>query len=99
MDAHDESSLYLSVVTVGEIQKSISQLSHRDRRASLGEWLQDAVVDRFSNRRLMLDADIMLHWGHVLGEQVRLGITLPVVDMQVAATAHVHRMTVVTRNV
>lgn len=62
---------YLSVVTGGEIQKGISQLGHRDRQASLREWLQDAVVERFSNRLLMLDADIMLSWGHVLGEQAR----------------------------
>lgn len=99
MDGHDESSLYLSVVTLGEIQKGISQLGNRDRQGSLREWLQDAVVDRFSSRLLMLDADIMLHWGHVLGEQARQGIALPVVDMLIASTAHVHRMTVVTRNV
>lgn len=99
MDDHDESSLYLSVVTLGEIQKGISQLGNRDRQDSLREWVQDARVARFSNRLLMLDADIMLHWGHVLGEQFRLGIALPVVDLLVVATAHVHRMTVVTRNV
>lgn len=99
MGDHDESCLYLSVVTLGEIQKGISQLANRDRQASLNEWLHGAVVERFSDRLLLLDADIMRHWGHVLGEQARRGITLPVVDMLVAATAQVHDMTVVTRHV
>ena len=59
----DESTLYLSVVTMGEIQKGISMLGDAERQRLLREWLQRSVAERFEGRLLELDADILLPWG------------------------------------
>lgn len=83
---------------MGEIQKGISMLGDAERQRVLREWLQRSVAERFEGRLLELDADILLHWGQVLGEQARRGVTVPAVDMLIASTAYIHGLIVVTRN-
>jgi hypothetical protein len=97
--SREEMSLHLSVVTLGEIQKGISKLSDLHRQQPLQEWLQTKVVKRFDGRILPLNPEVMFVWGDILGQEERHGIVLPVVDMLIAATAIVHHMQVVSRNV
>ncbi|MDA8194202.1 MAG: type II toxin-antitoxin system VapC family toxin [Thermaerobacter sp.] len=97
--SHEEISLHLSVVTLGEIQKGISKLADLHRQQLLQEWLQTKVVERFDGRILPLDPEVMFVWGQILGQEERHGIILPVVDMLIAATAIAHNMQVVSRNV
>ena len=97
--SHEEMSLYLSVVTLGEIQKGISKLADPLRQQPLQDWLQTRVVERFNRRILPLDSRVMFVWGNTLGQDERQGIILPAVDMLIAATAIVHDMQVISRNV
>ena len=93
----DEERLYLSVITLGEIQKGITQLRDQDRRQGLAAWLSE-LADRFRPRLLPLDAEVLLTWGRITGAASTKGITLPTIDSLIAATAQVHQLTVVTRN-
>jgi len=99
MDTGDESKMYLSVLTLGEIIKGINKLPNGDRREKLQSWVTNDPVQRFGSRLLEIDAEISMAWGTMLGEAERLGEKLPVVDSLIAASANVHDLIVVTRNV
>ena len=93
-DEVDDTELFLSVLTVGEIRRGIDSIHRRDRtRAlSLNRWFR-ALVTEYEGRLLPVDQKVAEEWGRM--NAVR---TLPAVDSLLAATAHVHGLTFVTRN-
>lgn len=98
MDAADESLLYLSVLTLGEIRKGLASLAQGKRRTRLETWLELELRARFARRILPIDAPVADRWG-LLAAQARLkGATLPVIDGLLAATALHYNLTVVSRN-
>jgi predicted nucleic acid-binding protein len=98
MDAADESLLYLSVLTLGEIRKGLASLAQGKRRTRLETWLELELRARFARRILPIDAPVADRWG-LLAAQARVkGATLPVIDGLLAATALHYNLTVVSRN-
>ena len=95
----DETSLYLSVVTIGEIEKGIARLPASARRSRLQSWVRRDLIGRFGERLLAVDVRAATRWGTLTGESERRGVPLPVIDNLIAATALVHGFAVVTRNV
>jgi predicted nucleic acid-binding protein len=91
----DSDSLYLSVITLGEIMKGIALKEPSDPKASavLREWLLRLHRD-YADRTLPIDAEVALEWGRLAARRPR-----PMADALIAATALVHRKFVVTRNV
>jgi prevent-host-death family protein len=87
--------LYLSVLTLGEIRNGIERLRLRDpEQASLFDvWLAELSA-RFAERILPIDGRAAEQWG-----RLNAGAPRKTVDRLIAATAHVHALTVVTRNV
>lgn len=98
IDSLDPSSIYLSVITVGEIRKGIAKLADSKRKESLQRWLEEDLLIRFDDHMLPLDADVMLTWGRVVGELSAQGINLSIVDSLIGITALHHRCILVTRN-
>jgi predicted nucleic acid-binding protein len=98
VEAHDESTFFVSVATLGEIQRGISKLHDSKRKEALLSWLARDVPQRFEGRILPVDTAVALTWGLLQGEAQRGGNGLPIVDCLIAATASVHNLTVVTRN-
>ena len=94
IQATEESLLFLSVLTIGEIRKGISSLPSGNKRALLESWLGNDLVIRFTDRILSIDFEIAERWG-LLSAQSK---GLPVVDGLLAATALHHNLTFVTRN-
>jgi predicted nucleic acid-binding protein len=99
VDAQDEESLYLSVLTFGEIRKGASLLPSGNRRTQLEAWLQIDLPLRFKSRVLPIDEMTAELWGAMAAEAQLKGIALAVIDGLVAATAKRHGLTVATRNV
>ncbi len=99
LDAGDESKMYLSVLTLGELIKGITKLPDGEKREKLQSWVSNDLARRFNQRLVDIDAVIAQAWGTLLGEAERRGEKLPVVDSMIAATASVHDLVVVTRNV
>lgn len=99
LDARDEQSLFLSVITLGELQNGISRLSTGPRKDDLQAWIEHDLIERFAGRILDLDLEMALIWGKLLGEAELKGGKLPVMDSLIAATAIAHGMVVVTRSV
>ena len=93
-----EDRLFLSALTLGEIQKGISRLDEGKRKEMLSRWLDVDLRERFKDRILVLDADVFVEWGRLCGVTEKKGRLLPVLDALMAAAAIVHHMTLVTRN-
>jgi toxin FitB len=88
--------LHVSVLTLGEIEQGIARVRGRGDRSSasaLERWLHD-VEAGFEDRVLPITLRVAAAWGRQQYAQ-----PLPVIDALIAATAQVHGMTVVTRNV
>jgi predicted nucleic acid-binding protein len=98
IQATEESLLFLSVLTIGEIRKVISSLPSGNRRALLESWLGNDLVMRFADRILSIDFEIAERWGLLSAQAKSSGVLLPVIDGLLAATALHHNLTFVTRN-
>ncbi len=98
MEAADETMLYLSVLTLGEVRKGLAGLPQSTRRTSLETWLEIDLQTRFAGRILPIDGAIADRWGLLAAEAKRAGNSLPIIDGLLAATALHHNLTVVTRN-
>ena len=87
--------LYLSVVSVGEIERGIVRQRHRDPAFArvLAAWL-DSVLALYGERILAVDLSTARRWGRRSGALDHKGA-----DLLIAATALEHGLTVVTRNV
>lgn len=99
LNAVPSERVFVSVVTIGEIEQGIAHLGATARAAELGLWLQRTILPAFESRLLLVDLPVATLWGRMCGEALRRGRPLALVDSLVAATARVHRLTVVTRNV
>jgi predicted nucleic acid-binding protein len=97
-EAADESTLCLSVITLGEIRKGVAALPKGKRRTGLEGWLEVDLQARFNGRILPIDAKIADEWGTIAAYAQRNGRTLPVIDGLLAATALQHKLTLVSRN-
>lgn len=95
----DERLQHLSVLTIGEIAKGVARIDDSARRSRLDAWVHGDLLARFDNRLLPIDHRVVLRWGALAGEAERRGMTLPLVDSLLAATALTHDLIVVTRNV
>lgn len=91
----DPSAVFLSVVTLGEIERGIERQRREDPAfARRLEGWRDGVIDEFGERVLPVTTDISLLWGRLGGQRGHLNV-----DLLIAATALTRDLTVVTRNV
>ena len=95
LDSVGDEALFLSVLVLGEIRRGIEQIRSTDpaQAGALERWLNGLEQD-YHERILPITAAIAQQWG-------RLNAVRPLssVDGLLAATAHIHEMTLVTRNV
>jgi predicted nucleic acid-binding protein len=99
MEAADETLLYLSVLTLGEIRKGLAGLPQSKRRTHLETWLETELRVRFAGRILPIDAPVADRWGSLAARAKSEGKALATIDGLLAATALHHNLTVVSRNV
>ena len=94
----DPLDAFLSVLTLGEIEKGVSLMAPGPRKAALRQWLAHDLPERFPGRILPVDAAVATAWGDLDAQGQRIGRPLPVVDGLLLATARAHQLTFVTRN-
>lgn len=89
-------SLFISAITVHEIELGVLLMERRDaaQGAILRGWLNDHVLPAFADRILTVDTAVAIR-----SAQLHVPDPRPVRDSFIAATALVHGLTVVTRNV
>jgi tRNA(fMet)-specific endonuclease VapC len=99
VDKLADEHVYLSVLTIGEIQRGISKLPDSKRKSTLIDWLATDLLARFSGKLLVLDTDVLLTWGQLTARLDLIGRPLPAIDSLIAAQALAYKMILVTRNV
>ena len=99
IDSVEEGKLFLSVLSLGELEKGIAKLQDVSRKNVLREWLEQDLAERFAGRILPIDTSIAIAWGEMQGDAERSGNKLPVIDSLLAATAQTNGLTLATRNV
>ena len=90
--------LHISVVTLAEIRFGIELLPDVTRRSDLNDWLTHKVRPMFSRRVLPISEDVMLKWRLLVEEGSKIGHTFSQPHLVIAATAHHHDLTIVTRD-
>lgn len=95
-DSVDSADLYLSAITVQELEMGVLQAERRDppQGAIFRVWFESHVLPAFAGRILPVDTAVAKR-----SAALHLPDPRPVIDSLLAATALVHGMTVVTRNV
>ena len=88
---------FVSVLTLGELEKGVAKLATSKRRAALQRWFAE-LRDRFAARVIPVDEAVALEWGRISARGELAGRPLPSIDALIAATAIVHGLSVVTRN-
>lgn len=91
----DDAAMYVSVMTLGELRRGAELKFRNDATGgqALGRWVA-SVEASFGDRIVPVDREVADVWGRLMAQRSR-----PVVDTLIAATAIVHGMTLVTRNV
>ena len=89
------SSLYLSVLTIGELRKGdvAKRRKHPGMTDRYRSWI-DALEEAYTDRILPVDKAIATLWGELNADRSRAAV-----DTLLAATAIIHGLTLVTRNV
>lgn len=99
MESADEDTVFLSVISLAELRYGVERMPVGRRRRSLDDWLHHELPLRFENRILPVDDIIADAWGKSVSRSEAAGRPISAMDAFLSATAEVHRMTLVTRNV
>lgn len=95
----DEDELYVSVVSLAELHYGIQRLPQGMKRTRLENWFADELLRRFEGRIFLMDGLAAAEWGVIMARGERMGQPISEMDAWIAATASIHGLTVVTRNV
>ena len=98
-ESADEDRIFLSVISLAELRYGVERLAAGARRNRLEQWLREELPLRFEGRILAVDHNVAVAWGRTVAHCETLGRPVGVMDAFLSATAEVHRLTLVTRNV
>ncbi len=99
VESIDEEKLFLSAITIGEIQRGIERLPDSPRKTELLVWMNNDLIERFTSRILSIDAQTMFVWGSLVARMENSGHPISVMDSLIVATALQNNLIIVTRNV
>jgi toxin FitB len=99
MESADEDRIFISVVSLAELRYGVERMTPGARRSRLEHWLRDELPLRFEGRILPVDIKVADAWGKTVSSCEAAGRPISAMDAFLAATAEMHRLTLVTRNV
>jgi len=94
----NEDSLYLSVLTFGEIEKGIEKAADLKRKHYLQLWVEEDLKKRFEGRIIAIDLCVATKWGAIQGDTEKSGKPMPAIDGLIAVSGLMNNCIVVTRN-
>ena len=98
IDSLAPETVYLSVITIGELRKGIEKLAPSQRKDALTLWLETDLLLRFAGKVVNITVDVMLLWGELTGRLEREGKPIAAIDSLIAAIALEGNYILVTRN-
>jgi toxin FitB len=96
--AQAPSTLFISAVSLAEAGYGIERLTAGPKAQALRQWLGAVIID-FGSRILPIDAQVAMTQARIRRAAEDLHRTMPQMDAFLAATAEVHGLTLVTRNI
>lgn len=96
--ARDESTLFVSSMTIAELHRGIQKLSEGKKKSSLLIWLAD-IEFQFGERILPFDHDCAIKWASICTQAEKSGKKISAFDSIIAAVAAKNNLVLVTRNV
>jgi predicted nucleic acid-binding protein len=97
-NAQRPAALFISVVSLAEAGYGIERLAAGQKAQDLRQWLNSVIAD-FGDRVLPVDARVALAQARIRRAAENARGTMPAMDAFLAATAQVHGLTLVTRNI
>ena len=94
-----DETLFLSSLTIGEIQKGISKLPNSQKKTNLQDWMDNELIRRFEKRILGFNYKVAQKWGKIQASAEAAGTKMPVIDSLIASIGISYEMTVVTRDI
>lgn len=91
----NEPGLLVNPIILGELEFGILKLPEGRKRQALQRWFQQGVTRL---NVLAFDAGTASFWARLLADLRRRGLTMPVKDSLVAASALQHQLAIATRN-
>jgi predicted nucleic acid-binding protein len=99
MESADEDRIFISVISLAELHYGLERLAQGKRRSQLERWLRDELPLRFESRVLPVNDMVAEAWGKTVSRSEATGRPMGAMDAFLAATAEIHQLTLVTRNV
>ena len=99
LNSIDEEKLFISVITIGEIQRGVERLPDSHRKTELLVWMNTGLLTRFAGRMVLIDAPTMFLWGSLVARLEDAGHPLGVMDSLILASALQNNLIIATRNV
>ena len=99
LNSIDEEKLFISVITIGEIQHGIERLPDSHRKTELLIWMNNRLLTRFNERMVAIDAPTMFIWGSLVARLEAAGQPIGVMDSLIIASALQNNLIIATRNV
>ena len=91
---------FVSSITIAEIERGIRRLEHGDpRRELLVEWFEGEILGQYGDSIIPFGLAEAKKWGEIMAAADAIGRPRPPLDAQIVATALVHNLVIVTRNV
>lgn len=98
LESIDDSHLYISVITIGELSKGIALLPDSKRKSDLQNWFNQ-IEKSYTARILSIDTETASIWGEITANAQKEGLSLGTADGLIAATAIRHGLHLMTRNI
>jgi toxin FitB len=99
LNSIEEEKLFISVITIGEIQRGIERLPDSHRKTELLVWMNTGLLTRFTRRMVAIDAPTMFLWGSLVARLDATGQPIGVMDSLILASALQNNLIVATRNI
>jgi len=99
LNSIEEEKHFISVITVGEIQRGIERLPDSHRKTELLVWMNSGLLKRFAERMVAIDAPTMFIWGSLTARLEAAGQPMSVMDSLIVASALHNNLIVATRKV
>lgn len=98
IDSLRDENVFISVITIGEIQRGIELLTQSRKRTQLEEWLNNGILVRFQRNIIPIDTRVIMAWGAMVAHLDKTGAPMPALDSLIAASASYHNLILATRN-
>lgn len=99
INSNSEEDLFISVITIGEVQRGIERLSDSKRKTELIQWMTQGLLKRFDGRIVSIDAETMIIRGSLTTRMESQGKPIGVMDSLIIASALQYKMIVATHNI